>query len=99
MQIHIPTKLTRFFTVRILSILCVFLVLVSFLAVTTSTTEQNVDDQPNIQFARVTGADLARLHAENRQFLCVDTYLYVVIDNHVYGLVDSFDNQLTCKVI
>lgn len=99
MQIRIPTKIAGFLSQRILSILCVFLVLVSFLVVTVGKSQTQSQEPPSIPMVYASGADIARLHAEKREFLCHETYLYVIIDDKIFGLVDSFGDQIICKTI
>ena len=101
MQIRIPTKIARLLSQRILLIICVFLVLVLFLGSTVRSPSTRTADQaqPEVQFLHASGADIARMHTEKRDFLCVESHLYVIIDNRVFGLVDSFGEQIICKTI
>ena len=98
MQIQIPTKITQFLNHRTVIVTCVFLVLVTFLVASSPQQRPRSEEQQTIPMVQVTGSDIDQLHSARRQFLCVDLHLYVVIDNTVFGLVDSFGEQIVCKV-
>lgn len=56
------------------------------------------EEQQSIPMVHATAGDIAQLHAEHHKFLCVDLHLYIVVNNKIFGLIDSFGEQIVCKV-
>ncbi len=96
MLIRIPNKLTSFF-VRRAPVLGVLLILVAILKSNTNLTPSTTENLPEIQVLAVSGATMAQFYADNREFICENNYLYVVLDNRIYLLVDSFGKEIICR--